>query len=715
MLKQNCLADKIKTMNKKKNKPVYNIGGFLNFIQGASPLLNAVMPGLGLPVGAAAGLAASQIEATPAPATYEPMTPNSNKYGLRKGGIYIKPENRGKFNATKKRTGKTTEELTHSKNPLTRKRAIFAQNAAKWNKADGGYLEALGADSVQIKAHNPGMTDSVELPQAFVDHNEVISRLSDGTKYVFPDDKVNPLTGNKYSKDAKALAKAIAKAEGKSNDPHAKNAIKHMEAQRNIYAATNEITNALIGGVKEGLKCGGPLKKRMQVGGPYTPEGPYDPNMPATFLPTATVTAPRLVNLDTIQVRPQYLDTVNMSGSGRPGYWQFEPENMKAGLISQNLTDRGSAFALPEGALAKRLAETRPRRYSEGNLQAMFPAPVAGPSPDPNFDLAAGRYNYYKNRGRNTDNSINPAAYMAGNYEAPIDNTYVAPQWDRTKTLLQGQPEKNPIVTATPPAGQGKRRAPVKAEVFPPAYPVRATATAAVDPIGSTLPSAVKSQTAPYPGSLAGDLASITNRTMPGAESGIAQDTQVGPAGGFDQRTNTLNRLGEFFQLAELGAKAGLMGRGYDKQRLYQNTAPINLRSFDPTSALQQSQYGYQTAQDQIRNTTSRASMMGNLQQAAANQARQQAQIATQYQQLNKQAATQYENQLAARQAENIQRRYATDQIRQQDEAAYFNNLDTLLTSVGNYGRAKVDQDYNQKAVQLVLQAFPDIAQYFKV
>ena len=51
-----------------------------------------------------------------------------------KSGIHIKPENRGKFNALKRRTGKTTEELTHSKNPLTRKRAIFAQNAAKWNK-----------------------------------------------------------------------------------------------------------------------------------------------------------------------------------------------------------------------------------------------------------------------------------------------------------------------------------------------------------------------------------------------------------------------------------------------------------------------------------------------------------------------------------------------------------------------------------------------------
>ena len=47
--------------------------------------------------------------------------------------IHIKKENRGKFTATKKRTGKTTEQLSHSKNPLTRKRAIFAQNAKKWN------------------------------------------------------------------------------------------------------------------------------------------------------------------------------------------------------------------------------------------------------------------------------------------------------------------------------------------------------------------------------------------------------------------------------------------------------------------------------------------------------------------------------------------------------------------------------------------------------
>ena len=54
--------------------------------------------------------------------------------------IHIKPENKGKFNATKERTGKTTEELTHSKNPLTRKRAIFAQNASRWKHEFGGQL-----------------------------------------------------------------------------------------------------------------------------------------------------------------------------------------------------------------------------------------------------------------------------------------------------------------------------------------------------------------------------------------------------------------------------------------------------------------------------------------------------------------------------------------------------------------------------------------------
>lgn len=67
------------------------------------------------------------------PMSYLNLEPNES-FDHGKSSIHINPANRGKFNATKKRTGKTTEELTHSKNPLTRKRAIFALNASKWNK-----------------------------------------------------------------------------------------------------------------------------------------------------------------------------------------------------------------------------------------------------------------------------------------------------------------------------------------------------------------------------------------------------------------------------------------------------------------------------------------------------------------------------------------------------------------------------------------------------
>jgi hypothetical protein len=62
----------------------------------------------------------------------------------RSGGIHINPANKGKFNALKARTGKSTAQLTHSSNPLTRKRAIFAQNARKWRHEDGGMINNTG-------------------------------------------------------------------------------------------------------------------------------------------------------------------------------------------------------------------------------------------------------------------------------------------------------------------------------------------------------------------------------------------------------------------------------------------------------------------------------------------------------------------------------------------------------------------------------------------
>ena len=85
---------------------------------------------------------------------YKDYYPGLNEY-KNGGGIHINPANKGKFNATKKRTGKTTEELTHSKNPLTRKRAIFAQNARKWKHQEGGNLFQDGTDDLKTRLLKP--------------------------------------------------------------------------------------------------------------------------------------------------------------------------------------------------------------------------------------------------------------------------------------------------------------------------------------------------------------------------------------------------------------------------------------------------------------------------------------------------------------------------------------------------------------------------------
>lgn len=76
---------------------------------------------------------------------------NEIMQSLKSGGtIHINPANKGKFTETKKRTGKSTEELTHSKNPLTRKRAVFAQNAKKWNHKEGGQIDYNGHPEINL-------------------------------------------------------------------------------------------------------------------------------------------------------------------------------------------------------------------------------------------------------------------------------------------------------------------------------------------------------------------------------------------------------------------------------------------------------------------------------------------------------------------------------------------------------------------------------------
>lgn len=153
-----------------------------------------------------------------------------------KGGtIHINPENKGKFTETKRRTGKTTEELTHSKNPLTRKRAIFAQNAKKWHHAFGGELNTQGGDFTNgllyIDNGDSHENNPYEGVQLGMDSEGVPNLVEEGetvfNDYVFSRRLMVPKAiRNKYKMGSKKgitfadMSKKLAKeSEERPNDP----------------------------------------------------------------------------------------------------------------------------------------------------------------------------------------------------------------------------------------------------------------------------------------------------------------------------------------------------------------------------------------------------------------------------------------------------------------------------------------------------------------
>ena len=57
---------------------------------------------------------------------------NDNRFADGKSPIHIKPANRGKFTALKKRTGHSASWFKKNGTPAQKKMAVFALNAKKW-------------------------------------------------------------------------------------------------------------------------------------------------------------------------------------------------------------------------------------------------------------------------------------------------------------------------------------------------------------------------------------------------------------------------------------------------------------------------------------------------------------------------------------------------------------------------------------------------------
>jgi len=114
--------------------------------------------------------------------------------------------------------------------------------------AQGGQLNPISQDAVEVKANNPNMTDSVELSNAFVDNNEMIN-TKDGKVY---SDKIKTPNGKTtIAKAAKKLEKMKSGGKLEAFDTHIENKLnKLFQYQESLNKGKSN---------KEGLHNGGTL------------------------------------------------------------------------------------------------------------------------------------------------------------------------------------------------------------------------------------------------------------------------------------------------------------------------------------------------------------------------------------------------------------------------------------------------------------------------
>lgn len=290
------------------------------------------------------------------------------------GRIHIKPENRGKFTETKRRTGKTTEELTHSKNPVTRKRAIFAQNARKWHHAFGGDLMTHGADfdtglilvgngGTHEENPNEGVPmgmDSEGIPN-LVEEGEVIFN-----DYVFSKRLRVPkavrrkykLRGTKPLTFADAAIQMSKESEERPNDPISKAGLidsmsKLMSVQEQIrerkgerqFARGGHLFNS--GGWSQTLNYNNStpgLTFGQEGFNPYKQDGTIDWNiMYGTESPFMKRRNYVINNWDSQEVKdwlPKYVQSVNTYNQGREGYTPLTIDGLTKDIFSRRTADR---------------------------------------------------------------------------------------------------------------------------------------------------------------------------------------------------------------------------------------------------------------------------------------------------------------------------------------------------------------------------------------
>lgn len=181
------------------------------------------------------------------------------------------------------------------------------------------------------------------------------------------------------------------------------------------------------------------------------------------------------------------------------------------------------------------------------------------------------------------------------------------------------------------------------------------------------------------------------------------------------QQTLSQNKLGQILQIGALAGKGLSLLRGPQKEQRSFASSPITQQYYDPSIALQNNQRSFSNLQNYLNSNLGTApARTASLNAAYANLYNTNANTLSQYQTMNRQARNNYEQQLAQREGQNINLRNQYNDLDSRNEAAFWSQgIDPMFTSIANLGREYESQRTNRRAVEMFLQAFPDIAKFY--
>lgn len=193
-------------------------------------------------------------------------------------------------------------------------------------------------------------------------------------------------------------------------------------------------------------------------------------------------------------------------------------------------------------------------------------------------------------------------------------------------------------------------------------------------------------------------------------ESFPMTDGLVPGAGSSTQAGNLKSgiQLGDALQAFEVGSKFFETMQPAEKQRAYLDNSQITKQSYDTRPALQQNQRNFDNSVASIStpSVNLRRALTNNMQASKLNA---DSQTITQYDNMNKQALSTYEDKTSNRTRYNNQQQFIADDTNSRNRAAKDQAVQNAFTSLGNFGEALNRKDQSYASLNLLKELYPDV------